>query len=190
MSWKREREGLIAQTLAFVQSVTGKGGERTAPQAIPPLSSEREATARPSVGSAALLAVETALGAPPPSAAQGVTPKAAPQRFDPQRFELERFELERFEAPKLEPPSLEPPSLERPSPEQPRVQRANQAAPAPILQRPIPQSEMASEIRARIASFRAHQERFNREREEYFAATLARLRASLRDAPPPPRLRK
>jgi hypothetical protein len=175
MSWKREREGLIAQTLAFVQSVTGKGGERTASQAIPPLSSEREATARPSVGVAALLAVETALGAPPPSAAQGVTPKAAPQRFDPQRFELERFE-----APKLEPPSLERPSLERPSP----------PAPAPILQRPIPQSEMASEIRARIASFRAHQERFNREREEYFAATLARLRASLRDAPPPPRLRK
>jgi hypothetical protein len=170
MSWKREREGLIAQTLAFVQSVTGKGSERPGSAAIPPLSSESEATARPSVGASALLAVETALGARPSSAAQSVTPKATPRRFDPQRFDPSR----------VEPPDLERPDLERPSP----------PAPAPILRRPIPQSEMASEIRARIASFRAHQERFNREREEYFAATLARLRAALRDAPPPHRLRK
>jgi hypothetical protein len=170
MSWKREREGLIAQTLAFVQSVTGKGSERPASAAIPPLSSEMEATARPSVGASALLAVETALGARPSSAAQSVTPKATPRRFDPQRFDPSRVES----------PDLERPDLERPSP----------PTPAPILRRPIPQSEMASEIRARIASFRAHQERFNREREEYFAATLARLRAALRDAPPPHRLRK
>jgi hypothetical protein len=180
MSWKREREGLIAQTLAFVQSVTGKGGERTASQTIPPLPSETEISAKPSVGAAALLAVETALGAGPSSAVQSATPTARPQRFDPQRFELQRFEAPRVEAPRVEAPRVEPPEVERPSP----------PAPAPILQRPIPQSEMASEIRARIASFRAHQERFNREREEYFAATLARLRASLRDAAPPPRLRK
>jgi hypothetical protein len=44
---------------------------------------------------------------------------------------------------------------------------------------------MAAEIRARVASFRAHQERFNREREEYFAATLARLRAVIKDMPSP-----
>jgi hypothetical protein len=175
VSWKREREGLIAQTLAFVQSVTGKGSERLGSAAIPPLSSETNATARPSIGASALLAVETALGARPSSAAQSVTPKATPRRFDPQRFDPPRFEPSR-----VEPPDIERPDLERPSP----------PTPAPILRRPIPQSEMASEIRARIASFRAHQERFNREREEYFAATLARLRAALRDAPPPPRLRK
>ena len=45
--------------------------------------------------------------------------------------------------------------------------------------RPIVPGELQSEIRSRIASFRAHQERFNRERAEYFNATLARLRASL-----------
>jgi hypothetical protein len=180
MSWKREREGLIAQTLAFVQSVTGNGSERPASAAIPPLSSEMEATARPSVGASALLAVETALGARPSSAAQSVTPKATPRRFDLQRFDPPGFEPSRVEPPDIERPDLERPDLERPSP----------PAPAPILRRPIPQSEMASEIRARIASFRAHQERFNREREEYFAATLARLRAALRDAPPPHRLRK
>jgi hypothetical protein len=45
---------------------------------------------------------------------------------------------------------------------------------------------MASEIRARVASFRAHQERFNREREQYFSATLERLRAAIKDMPEPP----
>jgi hypothetical protein len=52
------------------------------------------------------------------------------------------------------------------------------SAPAPRL---VVRGEMASEIRARIAGFRAHQERFNRERDEYFSATLARLKATLND---------
>jgi hypothetical protein len=47
------------------------------------------------------------------------------------------------------------------------------------LSRPPNQVDMQTEIRARIASFRAHQERFNRERHEYFSTTLARLRASI-----------
>jgi hypothetical protein len=44
---------------------------------------------------------------------------------------------------------------------------------------------MAAEIRARVASFRAQQQRFSRERQDYFAATLARLRATIKDMPPP-----
>jgi len=44
---------------------------------------------------------------------------------------------------------------------------------------------LADEIRARIAGFRAHQERFNREREEYFSQTLARLKAEINEMPPP-----
>jgi len=77
--------------------------------------------------------------------------------------------------PKVAPPGFEPPSIAPSSP----------AASSPIAQRPIAPSDTASEIRARIASFRAHQERFNREREEYFAATLARVRAAIKDTPPP-----
>ncbi len=57
---------------------------------------------------------------------------------------------------------------------------------ARIVAQPIVPSDMKSEIRSRVASFRAHQERFNRERAEYFSATLARLRATIDDAPPPP----
>jgi hypothetical protein len=151
MSWKRERDGLIAQTLAFVQSVTGRRDGTVEP--IAPLPSETEARDRPSVGPAALLAVETALGAAAPSVVSqsvvsSVNPKVAPQGFEP-----------------------------------PKVAAESPSAP---LRRPIVQSEMASEIRARVASFRAHQERFSREREEYFAATLSRLRAAIKDAPPPP----
>jgi hypothetical protein len=65
---------------------------------------------------------------------------------------------------------------------------ASRSAPPPPS-RTIVQSEVREEIRARIASFRAHQERFNREREEYFSATLARLRAAMKDSPAS-RLRK
>ena len=58
-------------------------------------------------------------------------------------------------------------------------------AAAPPLQPAATTSDLAAEIRTRVASFRAHQERFNREREEYFAATLARLQAVIKDKPPP-----
>ncbi len=46
-------------------------------------------------------------------------------------------------------------------------------------------TDIQKEIRDRVASFRAHQQRFNREREEYFSATIAKLKASMKDLPPP-----
>ena len=129
MSWKKERDALIAQTMAFVQSVAGKREEMShlvgglAPVAELPALPEVDLSLRP---------------APKPVA------------------------------------SLEPDGIaEVPS---------AAASPTP---RPIAPSDMASEIRARVASFRAHQERFNREREQYFSATLERLRASIKDANPP-----
>ena len=51
------------------------------------------------------------------------------------------------------------------------------------------QSEQ-SEIKARVANFRAHQERFNREREAYCSATMAKVHATLRESATPPRLGK
>jgi hypothetical protein len=50
--------------------------------------------------------------------------------------------------------------------------------------------DFRSEMQARIANFRKHQERFEREREEYCAATLTKLRAAIRDATPPPPAQK
>jgi hypothetical protein len=135
MSWKKERDSLIAQTMAFVQSVTGRQEEA--------------------------VRLDTMFA---------VSPRAAPVLpiLD---------ELDAEPAPKALSP-LEPVKMaELPLP-------PGKPAPAP---RPIVPSEMANEIRARIAGFRAHQERFNREREEYFSRTLARLKASLDETPPLPR---
>jgi hypothetical protein len=135
MSWKKERDSLIAQTMAFVQSVTGRpqetgrldGGFAAAPRAVPVLPILDELDAEP-----------------------------APKALWP-----------------LEPVKV----AELPLPP---------SKPAPVP-RPIVPSEMANEIRVRVAGFRAHQERFNREREEYFSKTLARLKASLDELPPLPR---
>jgi hypothetical protein len=128
MSWKKERDALIAQTMAFVQSVTGRkeefgtagGGFVPAPTAPLPLPRALDSHAQPK-------------------------PIAA---FEP----------------------LKP------------AEPAQIAAMAPRVAVP---GEMANEIRARIAGFRAHQERFNREREEYFSQTLAKLKATLKEMPPP-----
>lgn len=135
MSWEKERDSLIAQTMAFVQSVTARREEAgrldtaVAPRAVPVLPILDE-----------------------------LDPGPAPTALSP---------LEPVKVAEL-PLSLPP----------------GKPAPAP---RPIVTGEMANEIRARIAGFRAHQERFNREREEYFNKTLARLKASLDERPPLPR---
>ena len=127
MSWKLERDSLIAQTLAFVESVTGK----------------REETGR-----------EEAAFVPAPQ------PEMEPELpIQPNRAVF----------PKTTETSQGPPGT----------------SPVPASERPFTPGEMAAEIRARVASFRAHQERFNREREEYFASTLARLRAAIKDGRPP-----
>ncbi|WP_349543315.1 hypothetical protein [Bradyrhizobium sp. ARR65] len=123
---------MIAQTLAFVQSVTGRKVAAGAPPS--PLAHESADT-----GSAV---PETAKSDAPPSLASN-------------------------------PPAL--PATDLPP------------LPAAITRSSIAR-DLKTEINARVASFRAHQERFNREREEYFSATLAKLRAAIKDgAPPRPR---
>jgi hypothetical protein len=130
MKWMRERDALIAQTLAFVQSVTGR---RDAVEPLPSVAPESAPTPPPGSPSPALSAITE-------------TPKT---------------------------PSLKTPDQNTPAPETPD--------PAP---RPLVPSDFQRELNSRIASFRAHQERFNREREEYFSATLARVRAAIKDGPP------
>jgi hypothetical protein len=130
MKWMRERDALIAQTLAFVQSVTGR---RDAGEPLPSVAPEPAPTPPPGSPSPALSAITE-------------TPKT----------------------PNLKAPDPNTPDQETPDP-------------AP---RPLVPSDFQRELKSRIASFRAHQERFNREREEYFSATLARVRAAIKDGPP------
>ncbi|WP_314956976.1 hypothetical protein [Bradyrhizobium cosmicum] len=129
MKWIRERDALIAQTMAFVQSVTGKKDgfhPPETPTAVPEVS----------VGS---VTVETVA--------------------------VETFAIQ--------------------------VQPRQAAPPSPVMIPPARTSgDFRSEMQARIANFRRHQERFEREREEYCAATLTKLRAAIRDVAPRPAAKK
>jgi hypothetical protein len=58
--------------------------------------------------------------------------------------------------------------------------------PAPLARLDL-REDFQSEIKARVANFRAHQERFNREREAYCSATMAKVHAALREGEPPTR---
>jgi hypothetical protein len=146
MKWMRERDLLIAQTMEFVQSVTGKTPE-----------AEKTVAA-----SAALLSVETSetiravAALPDIQSLLAQTPPAAQVPRDVSR-EVSRDEIPR--------------EISRPAP----------------LARLDLREDFQSEIRARVANFRAHQERFNREREAYCSATMAKVHAALREAEPPTR---
>jgi len=130
MKWIRERDALIAQTLAFVQSVSGKKDDVRQPD---------------TAAAAPVLAAEIV-------SVQAVTVA--------------------FESSQTDPPPVAPP-------------------PQPL---PVPPPRLAgdfrSEMQTRIANFRKHQERFEREREEYCAATLTKLRAAIGDVAPPPPAQK
>ena len=102
MSWMKERDSLIAQTMAFVQSVTG-----------------RREDLRPDL-----------------------KPVLPPVEVDV-RAELATA-LEIVDA-------AERPPVTVPQPRQ------------------VVLTDIQKEIRDRVASFRAHQQRFNKEREEYFS---------------------
>jgi hypothetical protein len=140
MKWMRERDLLIAQTMAFVQSVTGKkpDAELSSPAT--------ETTVRAAVATT-VVNVEAVLAEPPH------VPVAVPPKL-----------------PETKPSQTTP----------------SQTNPFQVASPDLP-ADFQSEIRARVASFRAHQERFTREREEYCRATMAKVRATLSDGTEPPR---
>jgi hypothetical protein len=146
MKWMKERDLLIAQTMAFVQSVTGKPpeAEKTVATSVALLSMETFETTRATV---ALADIESLLAKAPPAA-------QAPR-------EVSR-DVSREEVPR-------------------EISR-----PAPLAHLDL-REDFQAEIRARVANFRAHQERFNREREAYCSATMAKVHASLREGEQPPR---
>ncbi len=149
MKWMRERDLLIAQTMAFVQSVTGKKpeAEKTVATSLTMTSfetSETAHTAAPMPDLEALMAEALDL----PKAASRATSSEAPKEMTRVVQTIARADL-----------------------------------------RSGFQSEI-SEIKARVANFRAHQQRFNQEREAYCSATMAKVHAALREMPASPRVGK
>jgi len=138
MKWMRERDLLIAQTMAFVQSVTGKTPAADKPVATP--------------GAFEPVDVRIPSDTPTPSFAAAPTSDFKPGVAD--------------------------------------------IAAVAELPRPVPMArielrdDFQSEIRTRVANFRAHQEKFNREREAYCSATMAKVRAALGEHSEPSRLGK
>jgi hypothetical protein len=125
MQWKKERDLLIAQTLAFVQSMAGKN-----PDAGKAEADAGKAEATPDV-EAPIRAIESLL-------------------------------IETVEPPR-------------------------EAEIKITVSRPVIASDFRAEMQARVASFRAHQQRFHSEREAYFNATLAKARAAIENAAAPSR---
>jgi hypothetical protein len=179
MKWMKERDLLIAQTMAFVQSVTGKTPDAPkppeairapetpgTPEMVPlpavPLAVETFESARP----AALPLPEIALPVIPPPAARLAAAMPAPAAEAQPRV---------VKAPVIDVPAEAPREI---------------SSPAPFTRLDL-RGDFQSEIRARVASYRAHQERFSRQREAYCAATMAKGHAVLKDGDqPPPRPEK
>jgi hypothetical protein len=143
MKWMRERDLLIAQTMAFVQSVTGRKPDAEQKFAdVPPVT----ATRLPDIE--AMLAEALEIPASPPT--------AAPQPIVP-HIVLPEAEIRQGQL---------PPAL------------------------PGGRSAYQNEIQARVNNFRAHQQRFRKEREDYCSATMAKVHATLERFPAPPRINK
>jgi hypothetical protein len=185
MDWKRERDALIAQTHAFVQLVAGKKED-----------SVRAAEARLESPLPRVAPLEPPLevrAAPVPAARMPI--EAAPVRPAPPSSSLPVEPVPTQSLPTQPLPTQPLPSQPSPTQSLPTeplpeefwpIAPINASEPPRVVQ-PVPlgiQNEVKSEIQARIANFRAHQDRFNRERAEYFSATLARLRAALEQSKP------
>ena len=149
MKWMKERDLLIAQTMAFVQSVTGKTleAEKTVAAPVAPLSVE---TSEITPVATVLPQIELLLAKTPPA--------AAPPRDSSREISREAA----TETPRQIPTPARPARLDL-------------------------REEFQAEIRARVANFRAHQERFTRDREAYCSATMAKVHASIREGEQPAR---
>jgi hypothetical protein len=147
MKWMRERDLLIAQTMAFVQSVTGRKPDAEQKFAdLPPVTPTR----LPDIEAMLAEALNVPLDIPPSQ------PIAAPELIGPETV-LPQPDMRQLQL---------PPAL------------------------PGGRSAYQNEIQARVNNFRAHQQRFRKEREDYCSATMAKVHATLERFPAPPRINK
>jgi hypothetical protein len=125
MEWVKERDLLIAQTMAFVQSVNDR--------------------------------------------------KLGARRLDAKRWAESRIEAAPIDATKPI-DAIKPIEAIKIVEQPPANIPFNVPAPRPNVS-----GEVRAEMQNRVASFRAHQQRFHRERDEYCSATLAKMRVLVGD---------
>ncbi|MGX1352896.1 hypothetical protein AB7M49_006505 [Bradyrhizobium elkanii] len=174
MKWMKERDLLIAQTMAFVQSVKGKLPDAEppapAPQTVPPAA---KPTATPPV-------------APPAPAA--ALPAAAEEALAEAIATFSVKPAAEVRA-AVAPPPLPVPTVIEGLPPAPSplavtvVEVPPQPAQPPQFARLDISGDFGSEVRERVANFRAQQQRFLKEREEYCTTTMAKVRAAINELP-------
>jgi hypothetical protein len=172
MKWMKERDLLIAQTMAFVQSVTGKMPEAEKTVVAPVALFSIEATEPSRIEASEPSSTSAAL---PDSAA---IPDTATLPHIAALADIKSLLAETPSATRA-PRELSREGSREASRETPReISRT-----IPIM-RPDVREDIQAEIKARVANFRAHQERFSREREAYCSATMAKVHASIEDGNP------
>ncbi len=186
MKWVKERDLLIAQTIAFVQSVTGKKPDFS-PAVDPQAAVEQPAIAKPdpqtvAAGTPAVetMAVTAAFNGMPATGTPAVEAIAV-EGLAIERPAIEARPVEPTEIPANE--SVDPPKSVAHGPIK-DIRLDISRVDLPTMQAFV-SGEFRNEMKARVANFRAHQERFTREREAYFNSTLARLRTTIGTAPEP-----
>jgi hypothetical protein len=164
MNWKKERDLLISQTMAFVQSVTGKTPDF-----------ERASDVRSGIAKSDFAKSDVAKSDLAKSDLANPEIQAAPvvqaEPDDPIKIEATRIEAAKTDARETVAPPVDI---------QINAERASTEIPRAVFP-----SDVRTEMQARVANFRAHQERFSREREEYFSSTLTRARAGIRNETAP-----
>jgi hypothetical protein len=143
MKWVIERDLLIAQALAFVQSVSGKKEDAGKPDAAPDI-------------------------------------EAAP---------IDAIIDDAFKYDSIKRASIKDHSIEDAIKIVERPASIQASSSIPVSRTSVP-SDFRTEIQASVANFRAHQERFHRDRDEYYRATFARIRTAIGSDPASPPLRK
>ena len=140
MKWIKERDLFIAQTMAFVQSVTGKK----------PAAESRHAP------------LDVLFQSPQVQSSLAQSAPLDEIAAEDRRVEIlkaETFKIEALQAGPVPAGTL-------------KIETAQTTLSSPAI------SDVRQEIRGRVAAFRAHQELFNRERNEYCDSVLTRVRAS------------
>jgi hypothetical protein len=162
MKWQKERDDLIAQTKAFVQSVT-----RRTPQAVlGPVFNKTVPAENPFVAAV-----------PDP-----VSPPPFPIEPAAKFAEAKLTEAKLTDAKPTDAKPEEAKSEEATPGETEPVEGMMDLSP---LKAPA-QSDVRKEIQSRVAAFQAHQHRFHRERDAYFNSVLTKARSAIDDGPEVP----
>jgi hypothetical protein len=167
MKWAKERDGLIAQTRAFVNSVIAW-----------------KADTMPSPGAEAQpVAIENTFAVTPavtlPEHAEQVEPAEELEVIEAVETAAAVEPAQALPIAELPSPKFAPPKPQPLSAQAPEFQSTERPLAKDAQKQDTMQVDVRKEIQGRVAAFQAHQQRFAREREAYFKSVLTKARSAL-----------